>query len=127
MELAHTSWSCRSDYVQAMRCTTCIGAAVNKSADRLNLPNGGYGFLGVCNDSVAMVQAGMGTAVTQFPCILAGQAKTVVGAAITVRSPYVANACGTVVWTQLLRVARAHCNRAWEAGAMWSHCASRTP
>lgn len=86
METVHTAWSSLDDYRLAMRCTTCIGSAVNKSADRLNLPNGGYGFLGVCNDSVAMVQAGMRMAVTQFPCILAGQAKTVVGAAIMVRS-----------------------------------------
>lgn len=35
----------------------------------------GCRYLGVCNDSVAIVQAGLGEAVTMFPCILAGRAK----------------------------------------------------
>lgn len=31
---------------------------------------------GVCNDSVATIQAALEEPVTMFPCILAGQAKT---------------------------------------------------
>jgi hypothetical protein len=81
MEVKHTSWSTPEEFKQAMKCTTVIGSVINKCADRLNLPNGGYGFLGVCNDSVAMVQSGTGCPVTQFPCILAGLAKTTMAAA----------------------------------------------
>jgi hypothetical protein len=68
-----------------MRCTSCVAAVVNKAADRLGLPFGGYGYLGVCNDSVAMVQAGLGEQVTQFPCILAGAAKVTVSQTFEVR------------------------------------------
>jgi hypothetical protein len=85
MELAHSSWSTVEDYKAAMRCTTCVAATVNCTADRLKLPNGGYGYLGVCNDSVAMVQASLQEEVTLFPCILAGGAKTILGSAIKVR------------------------------------------
>jgi hypothetical protein len=84
MEVQHTKWSTMEEHRQVMKSTTVIASVVNKSADRLKLPNGGYGFLGVCNDSVAMVQAGCGCPVTQFPCILGGQAKVTIAAAFKV-------------------------------------------
>jgi hypothetical protein len=85
MEVVHTAWSTTKEYKAAMLCTTAIGLVVNKAADRLGVPNGGYGYFGVCNDSVAMVQAGLGEKVTQYPCILAGAAKATISQAFEVR------------------------------------------
>lgn len=48
---------------------------------------GGYGYLGVCHDSVAVVQAAMQEEVTLFPCLLAGQAEGVMSKMYTVRVP----------------------------------------
>lgn len=53
-----------------------VSCVTNRMADVLNLPNGGYGYLGVCNDSVATIQAAMHEAITMFPCVWAGHAKT---------------------------------------------------
>lgn len=86
MELSHTSWRSIYDYGRVIKATTCLSSVINVTADRLRLPSGGYGFLGVCNDSVAMVQAALGEPVTQFPCLLAGQAKTIIGSAVKVRT-----------------------------------------
>lgn len=47
---------------------------------------GGYGYLGVCHDSVAVVQASMQEEVTLFPCLLAGQAESVMSRMYTVRA-----------------------------------------
>ena len=98
MEVQHSSWHSAHEFREVVRATTCLSAAVNISSDRLRLPSGGYGYLGVCNDSVAMLQAAMGEPVTQFPCILAGQAKAVISAALKVRAisatgPYASRCC----------------------------------
>lgn len=53
-----------------------VANASNRMADERHLPSGGYGYLGVCLDSVATIQAGLGQAVTMFPCNISGQAKT---------------------------------------------------
>lgn len=46
---------------------------------------GGYGYLGVCHDSVAIVQAAMQEPVTLFPCLLAGQAEVMMSKMYKVR------------------------------------------
>jgi hypothetical protein len=84
MEVQHTKWSTMEECMQVMRCTPVILSVENKSADCLKLPNGGYGLLDVCIDSVAMVQSGCGCPITLFPCILAGQAKITIVAAFKV-------------------------------------------
>lgn len=76
-ERQHTDWSTRAEFAAAMRHASCVSATINRAADRLKLPSGGYGYLGVCNDSVAMVQAGLQLPITQFPCIVAGEGLSV--------------------------------------------------
>jgi hypothetical protein len=94
MELRHGEWSTVPQLRAAMRATTVIASATNIAADRLRLPNGGYGYLGVCNDSVAAVQAALGEEVTMYPCILAGRAKATMSRTYEVRAAAVAATSG---------------------------------
>ena len=48
---------------------------------------------GVCNDSVATIQAAMEEPVTMFPCILAGQAKTHMAQTYAVCTCLIVSAC----------------------------------
>lgn len=75
METRHNEFKDVCNLRAVVRATSAIASVTNVAADRLRLPNGGYGYLGVCNDSVAAVQAALGAPVTMFPCILAGRAK----------------------------------------------------
>jgi hypothetical protein len=45
------------DPIKATEVTTLLFACINSIAMRMNLPNGGYGAVGVCNDSSAIVEA----------------------------------------------------------------------
>lgn len=84
-EAKHSRWSTSSEYARAADVTAMVANVTNRLADEHNLPNGGYGYLGVCNDSVATVQAALSEPVTMFPCILAGQAKIQMAKAYGVR------------------------------------------
>jgi hypothetical protein len=84
-EVKHSSWSGSREYAAAADFAAMIANVTNHLADEHQLPNGGYGYLGVCNDSVATIQAAMNEPVTMFPCILAGQAKIQVLKAYDVR------------------------------------------
>lgn len=75
VEVVHSKWSSMAEYSAALQAASVVAAVTNYTADRSRLPNGGYGTLGVCNDSVAVVQAALGAQVTMFPCILAGSSK----------------------------------------------------
>jgi hypothetical protein len=53
-------YGCQSqelDPVRATEVTTLLFTCINSIANRMNLPNGGYGTVGVCNDSSAIVEA----------------------------------------------------------------------
>eukprot|EP00892_Ulva_mutabilis_P000379 jgi/Ulvmu1/10341/UM061_0024.1 len=77
MELEHSTWTRPEEYAAAADIAAMVATATNNTADELDLPNGGYGYLGVCHDSVAIVQAALQEEVTVFPCLLAGQAETI--------------------------------------------------
>lgn len=43
---------------------------------RRRLPNGGYGYLGICMDSAAAIQQALTGQVTLFPLVLCGKVKS---------------------------------------------------
>lgn len=46
--------------VEATEISTLLAVCLNSTALAMQLPNGGYGITGVCNDSAAMVEAAVG-------------------------------------------------------------------
>ena len=56
VEVQHGSWAGLDDWRRGFQATSAVAAVTNKAADRTQLPMGGYGYLGVCNDSVAQLQ-----------------------------------------------------------------------
>lgn len=61
--------------IKAVRLTTTSAAVLNVAATRGQMMFGGYGFLGVCIDSVAAIQKAMTGDCTLYPLILGGDAK----------------------------------------------------
>lgn len=65
-----------SDRRNAYRLMTVISAVTNACADADNVVVGGYGFMGVCLDSVALLQHALTGSCTMYPLFLGGAGKT---------------------------------------------------
>lgn len=63
------------DRQQALRRITCISAVSNCIADENHVVVGGYGFMGVCLDSVALLQQSLTGTCSMYPLFLDGAAK----------------------------------------------------
>jgi len=74
----HPRWSNLHQFRAAMETSTVSSIALNITATRSRLPNGGYGYLGICMDSTASIQMALTGKTTLFPLILGGQVKTCV-------------------------------------------------
>lgn len=61
--------------IEVARLTTTSAAVLNVAATRGQMMLGGYGFLGVCIDSVAAIQKALTGNCTLYPLILGGDAK----------------------------------------------------
>ena len=49
VERFHTNWSTMTEYRTVMQHAAAVASSVNRAADQLKLPSGGYGYLGVCH------------------------------------------------------------------------------
>ncbi len=58
------------DTCTVLELAACYTKVLRKTARFLNLPVDGYGITGVCNDSVAMIQAAMGRPITLYPLFM---------------------------------------------------------
>ena len=75
-----------------MRCSAAAACGMVRVPEvgcdsRGRVAAGGYGYLGVCHDSVAIVQAALQQEVTLFPCLLAGEAETIMSQMYKARRP----------------------------------------
>ena len=73
----HTPEACRSadDRQKIFRRITCISAVSNCIADENHVVVGGYGFMGVCLDSIALLQHSLTGTCSMYPLFLDGAAK----------------------------------------------------
>uniref|UniRef100_A0A7S1BN76 Uncharacterized protein n=1 Tax=Corethron hystrix TaxID=216773 RepID=A0A7S1BN76_9STRA len=60
------------DACKAVRAAMFVGTFLNSVGDKMNLPFGGYGTTGVCNDSVAAVELAVNGSTDVHPCIAVG-------------------------------------------------------
>ena len=78
VEVRHTKWT-SEHHTTVMRQCAVTSAVFSTLADRLKLSRGGYGALGVCNDTTALVASSAGEKRNwQWPCMLGGPAKVLV-------------------------------------------------
>jgi hypothetical protein len=65
------------EQLELVRGASVMSVLSNVAAQQTSLAMGGYGFLGVCLDSVAVLQLAIGAKCTIFPLLLSGQARAI--------------------------------------------------
>ena len=71
--VASTNSYSRETALQAMRLAGLLAVTFNALGTELNLPFGGYGVLGVCNDSAALIDFALRGETNMYPLISTGR------------------------------------------------------